>query len=114
MASAIPALWMNGLSAGQRFGACFLLSACVAVPYVRSLISRARPGISRILLCLPLCAACLAMPAAFDCRGEILGRMVTMFVFSWLANFKVGMSYRRTRDKAPSHRYPSSDPHAYN
>lgn len=91
MASALPAaLWMQGLSAGPRFITCFLLSACAAVPYVRYLVAKARPGRSRILLCLPLCAAFLATPTAFDCHGEILGRMVTMFVFSWLANFKVG------------------------
>ncbi len=48
---------LRGIPVGHRLGAAFALAFLVALPYVRSLVSRAEPGLPRLLLCLPLLAA---------------------------------------------------------
>jgi len=72
-----------------RFIACFLFGALFAVPYVRFVITDRSPGRSRALVSLPICIAFVSAPLLFNMHDEILERVVIMFVFSWLATFKV-------------------------
>ena len=75
--------------AALRFFAVLILGACFACPYVRLVIAPQKPGRSRALASLPLCAAFLFTPLLFNLNEEILARIVVMFLFSWLATFKV-------------------------
>lgn len=85
------------LPAGQRLGLCFLFGACMAVPYIRMVISRAAPGPIRVAVSVPLCMGFLASPFCFNLQEEVLERLVIMFIFSWLASFKVWCKAARQR-----------------
>lgn len=84
-----PAPYIDtGLTVFQRIQSLFLIYAVLAV-YTKAVVSRAPPGLQRVLLGTPVFAANIAAPWFFHCLDNLLPRLSSVFVLSWLTNFKV-------------------------
>jgi hypothetical protein len=76
---------------GVKLPLLFASTVGVGLPSVLLIPSYAarKPGLYRMILFLPVILMHLALPLVFSCDTEVVERASALFLFSWLANFRI-------------------------
>lgn len=74
--------------------------------YLRYAVSRFPPGLTRALLAAPIFVANTAVPFFFSKEEDLLQRLVTVFILTWLANSKVRCTRAFANPLANPQRHP--------
>lgn len=96
MAERLIVLQTGIASAGARL-AVLHLAFLVAAVWLKYVVGRIKPGGARLALAAPILMCSVAGPWMFDGTEEVLPRLSTLFIFSWLCTFKVHRPGRRRK-----------------
>ncbi|KAG2437101.1 hypothetical protein HYH02_011359 [Chlamydomonas schloesseri] len=88
MAKSLVVLETGIASAWARLALLHLAFLGAAI-WLKYGVGRARPGGARLVLATPILALSVAGPWIFNGADEVLPRLSTLFIFSWLCTFKV-------------------------
>ncbi|GAX80051.1 hypothetical protein CEUSTIGMA_g7490.t1 [Chlamydomonas eustigma] len=84
------------MDAAGKLAVIVLSSLIFSLPYTVHILSRLPAGSARFFACFPLFLLNKLTPSLFNVYDEILLKLVVLFVFTWLANFKlVGLCMNR-------------------